>query len=89
MKVLRSGRRLKIVVNHSLNIIKRRKRRTATADRAARESGPPVFEIDEELIDRERAHLIWRALESLKENERIVVYLRYFLALPDESLRST
>jgi RNA polymerase sigma-70 factor (ECF subfamily) len=77
---------LKIVVNQSLNMLKRRKRQTATAERAAIESGPPIFEIDEELIDRERAHLIWRALESLRENERIVVYLRYFLALPEREL---
>lgn len=77
---------LKIVVNQSLNMIKRRKRQTATAERAGREAGPPVFEIDEELIDRERAHLVWRALESLRENERIVVYLRYFLALPEREL---
>lgn len=74
------------MVNHSLNMIKRRKRRAATAERAAIESGPPVFEIDEELIDRERAHLIWQALESLRENERVVVYLRYFLALPEREL---
>jgi RNA polymerase sigma-70 factor (ECF subfamily) len=77
---------LKIVVNHSLNTLKRRKRRAATAQRAAVESGPPLFEIEEELIDRERAHLVWRAVESLKEHERIVVYLRYFLALPEREL---
>jgi RNA polymerase sigma-70 factor (ECF subfamily) len=77
---------LKIVVNQSLNVIKRRTRRTATAERAAIESGPLTIEIDEELIDRERAHLVWRALESLRENERVVVYLRYFLALPEREL---
>jgi RNA polymerase sigma-70 factor (ECF subfamily) len=45
-----------------------------------------MIEIENEVIDRERAQLIWRALGSLKEQERIVVYLRYFLALPEREL---
>ena len=77
---------LKIVVNQSLTMIKSRKRRTQVAEQAAIEAGPPVYDIDDTVIDRERARLIWRALASLKEHERIVVYLRYFLALPEREL---
>ena len=76
---------LKIVVNQSLNI-KSRKRRIAVAERAATESVPPEYAIDETLIDRERARLVYQALDALKEQERVVVYLRYFLALPEREL---
>ena len=38
------------------------------------------------MIDRERARLIWAALDSLREQERVVVYLRYFLNLPEREL---
>ena len=51
---------LKIVVNQSLNMPKSRKRRTAVAERAATESVPPEYAIDETLIDRERARLVYR-----------------------------
>jgi RNA polymerase sigma-70 factor, ECF subfamily len=77
---------LKIVVNQSLNMLKSRKRRTVVAERAATESAPHEYAIDETLIDRERARLIYKALDRLKEQERVVVYLRYFLALPEREL---
>ncbi len=77
---------LKIVVNQSLTMLKSRHRRSATAERAVIEAGLPIIEIENEIIDRERAQLIWHALGSLKEHERIVVYLRYFLALPEREL---
>lgn len=77
---------LKIVVNQSLTMLKSRKRRTQVAEQAAIEAGSPVYNIDDTVIDRERARLIWQALSSLKEQERVVVYLRYFLALPEREL---
>jgi RNA polymerase sigma-70 factor (ECF subfamily) len=77
---------LKIVVNQSLTMVKSRKRRSTVAERAAVEAGPPVYAIDETLMDRERARLVSQALASLKENERVIVYLRYFLALPEREL---
>ena len=45
-----------------------------------------MYAIDETLMDRERARLVSQALASLKENERVIVYLRYFLALPEREL---
>ena len=49
-------------------------------------SGRSQHTIDETVIDRERARLIWAALDSLREQERVVVYLRYFLNLREREL---
>ena len=43
---------------------------------------PAPYTIDETVIDRERARLVWSALDALREQERVVVYLRYFLTSP-------
>jgi RNA polymerase sigma factor (sigma-70 family) len=77
---------LKIVSNQALTAARSRKRRGAATERAAAEQPLPCPDVDETVIDRERAQLIWRALQSLDEGQRIVVYLRYFLALPEREL---
>jgi RNA polymerase sigma-70 factor (ECF subfamily) len=77
---------LKIVINQALTMAKRRRRRTTMAERLAMDEGPSSYSIDEAVMDRERAHLVWSALEALREQERVVVYLRYFLALPEKEL---
>jgi RNA polymerase sigma-70 factor (ECF subfamily) len=77
---------LKIVVNQAITLGKSRQRRARLAERAAQGYEPPVYSIDETVISRERAELIYRALESLSEHERAVVYLRYFIQLPESEL---
>ncbi len=77
---------LRIVANRSLNQAKSRKRRAAVAERLTHQGAPGFYSIDETLLDRERARIIWAALESLKERERVVIYLRYFLALPEAEM---
>ncbi|MGH8629792.1 MAG: RNA polymerase sigma factor, partial [Burkholderiales bacterium] len=77
---------LKIVMNQAYTMAKTRRRRTATAERVAAVELPPVFNIDETVIEGERARLVWSALETLREQERTVVYLRYFLDLPEREL---
>jgi RNA polymerase sigma-70 factor (ECF subfamily) len=78
---------LKIVVNQSLTMLKSRRRRATTAERAAVAEGPPPApDFDDEIISRERAGITWRAIAALRENERVIVYLRYFLALPEHEL---
>lgn len=76
---------LKIVSNQALTMARSRKRRGAATERLAAEP-LPFTDVDDAVIGRERAQVIWRALESLKEHERVVVYLRYFLALPEREL---
>lgn len=77
---------LKVVVNQSLTQVKSRSRRDRLAETAGREADPAFHTIDETVISRERARAIWSALDALKEHERVVVYLRYFLALPEREL---
>jgi RNA polymerase sigma-70 factor (ECF subfamily) len=76
---------LKIVMNESLNRLKSRKRRAAMAERAAR-GQPGEWSIDETVVNRERARLLREALDALQEQERIVIYLRYFLSLSEQEL---
>ncbi len=76
---------LKIVSNEALTAARSRQRFRKAVERTAAE--PPAFvDIDETVIDRERARLIWAALQSLNERERITVYLRFFLGLPEREL---
>ena len=76
---------LKIVMNESLNRVKSRKRRAALVERAAR--GQPLeWSLDETVVDRERARLLREALEALKEQERVLIYLRYFLSLSEHEM---
>lgn len=77
---------LRIAVNQALTMTKSRGRRTAATEKAAVLELPPSFDVDESVMGRERARLVWAALQSLPEHERVVVYLRYFLALPEREL---
>jgi RNA polymerase sigma factor (sigma-70 family) len=78
---------LRIVTNEALNMHKARRRRKAAAERMA--AAPPPAggpAIDESVIERERARTLSAALESLGEKERTVLYLRYFLEMPEREL---
>ncbi len=77
---------LKIVSNQALTALRSRRRRGAAFERAAAAQPAACPDVDETVIGRERAQLIWRALNSLDERERVVVYLRYFLGLPEREL---
>jgi len=77
---------LRIVMNQALTMAKSRRRRMTMAEKIAAEETPMPPSIDETVIDNERARLVWSALEVLQEKERTVVYLRYFLALPEKEL---
>jgi len=76
---------LRIVINQALTMHRSRRRGAAAAERLGRER-PLSHSVDETVMDRERARLVWAALESLREQERVVVYLRYFLNLPEREL---
>jgi RNA polymerase sigma-70 factor (ECF subfamily) len=77
---------LRIVVNQSLTMLRSRRRGSAAAERLAVRDQPLPHTIDETVIDHERARMVWAALDSLREQERVVVYLRYFLNLPEREL---
>lgn len=77
---------LRIVVNQALNMQKAKQRRTAAAERLSADQRPPDMAIDESAIERERARALWSALDSLGERERTVLYLRYFIRMPEQEL---
>jgi RNA polymerase sigma-70 factor (ECF subfamily) len=78
---------LKIVMNESLNRVKSRQRRAAAAERAGRAtSTEPAWTLDETVMNKEQAQLLRRAMDALKEEERTLIYLRYFLMLSEEEL---
>ena len=77
---------LKIVMNEALNRHKSRRRRAAMAERWAASAPASTWTLDEAVISRERARLLQAALEALREQERTIIYLRYFLMLPEKEL---
>jgi len=77
---------LRIVINQALSMLRSRRRGAAAAERLAVHERPLPHSVDDTVIDRERARLVWAALDSLREQERVVVYLRYFLNLPEREL---
>lgn len=77
---------VKIAVNEALNRRKARKRRMAVAQRIGTAGETLEWALDETLIDRERARLLRAALEALREQERVLIYLRYFLMLSEKEL---
>ncbi len=77
---------LRIAVNQALNMLKAKRRRAAVTDKLSAERRPPPPDVDETVIGRERARALWSALESLGERERTVIYLRYFIQVPEAEL---
>ncbi len=77
---------LRIVMNQSLTAAKSRSRRTVAAEKLAAAEAPAPYGIEDAVLDRERARALWSALEELREQERAIVYLRYFLSLPEKEM---
>ncbi len=77
---------LRIVTNRALNMHKAKRRRTAATERLAADQRPTDMAIDESVIERERARALWSALDSLGEREKTVLYLRYFIRMPEQEL---
>jgi RNA polymerase sigma-70 factor (ECF subfamily) len=77
---------LRIVTNLALNQVRSRARRQGLLARFGRlrTDDQPAPEGDL-LVDEERA-LLWQAVNELPENDRLVLYLRYFLELPEREI---
>ena len=77
---------LRVVTNLALNEVRSRARRHGLLERVARfrQEPPPAPEHEAEM-DEERA-LLWRAINELREEDRVVLYLRYFLDLPEREI---
>lgn len=77
---------LRIAVNQALNLLRAKRRRASVTERLTVEGRSADPDIDETVIGRERARALWLALESLGERERTVLYLRYFIQMPEGEL---
>ncbi|MEX0782888.1 MAG: sigma-70 family RNA polymerase sigma factor [Dehalococcoidia bacterium] len=77
---------LRIVTNLALNEVRSRSRRRGLLERVGRfrVELPPLPEREAE-EDEERA-LLWQAINELREEDRVVLYLRYFLELPEREI---
>lgn len=75
---------VKIAVNQAISLANQARRRR---ERAV-DTPPPTsaYGIDEMLIDRERASELLAALHRLREKERLVIYLRFFMEFSERDL---
>lgn len=77
---------LRIVTNLALNEVRSRTRRRGLLDRVGRMRQEPMPAPEREAEADEERHLLWRAINELREEDRIVLYLRYFLDLPEREI---
>jgi RNA polymerase sigma-70 factor (ECF subfamily) len=77
---------LRIVTNLALNEVRSRSRRRGLLERIGRVRPEPPPPIDSEAERDEERALLWRAINELRVEDRIVLYLRYFLDLPEREI---
>ena len=78
---------LRIVTNLALNQVRSRSRRMGLLERVGL-SRPAAIEppADQAVLATEQQRLLWQAIRELPENDRMVLYLRYFLELPEKEI---
>ena len=78
---------LRIVTNLALNQVRSRSRRAGLLERVGL-SRPPATEpaAEDALLSTEYQRQLWAAIRELPEDDRIVLYLRYFLELPEKEI---
>ena len=78
---------LRIVTNLALNQVRSRSRRMGLFERV-RDARPAGSEpaAEQTMLATEQQRLLWRAIRELPEDDRMVLYLRYFLELPEKEI---
>jgi RNA polymerase sigma-70 factor (ECF subfamily) len=74
---------LRIATNQALTLAKRRRRWESSGLAPERAEGGGA---DAMVVDGERAEALMAALQRLREKDRVIVYLRYFLELSEREL---
>jgi len=78
---------LRIVTNLALNQVRGRSRRLRLLERAGvlaeRRAEPPA---EDAVFANDRQRQLWQAIRELSEDDRVVLYLRYFLDLPEREI---
>jgi RNA polymerase sigma-70 factor (ECF subfamily) len=78
---------LRIVTNLALNEVRARGRRFARLERAGRAFGNRTEPAAETVtLASERQHLLWQAISELPEDDRVILFLRHFLELPEREI---
>jgi RNA polymerase sigma-70 factor (ECF subfamily) len=77
---------LRIVTNLALNEVRSRTRRRGLLDRIGRIRQEPSPAPEREAEADKVRGMLWRAINELREEDRIVLYLRYFLELPEREI---
>jgi RNA polymerase sigma-70 factor (ECF subfamily) len=77
---------LRIVTNLALNEVRARNRRRGLLDRVVRLRQEPVAQPERIAEEGEEQAMVWAALNELREEDRVVIYLRYFLELPEREI---
>lgn len=78
---------LRIVTNLALNQVRGRSRRLRLLERAgllAERHAEPAA--DRTVFANDRQRELWSAIRELPEDDRVVLYLRYFLELPEREI---
>lgn len=78
---------LRIATNLALNHVRGASRRRRMVERLGfqrRQATEPAA--DEAVVLDERQRLLWAAIRGLPEDDRVVLYLRYFLELPEREI---
>ncbi len=77
---------LRIVTNLALNDVRARGRRAGLLARFGRFPGQEPPEPEGIALASEAQQLLWRAMNELPPDDRVVLYLRYFLELPEKEI---
>ena len=77
---------LRIVTNLALNDVRGRSRRAGLLARFGRQPEPGPPEPEAVLLASESQRLLWRAMNELPADDRVVLFLRYFLELPEKEI---
>ena len=78
---------LRIVTNLALNQVRGRSRQLRLLERAGlarRDEVQPA--VDDSFLAGDRQRQLWAAIRELREEDRMVLYLRYFLELPEKEI---
>ncbi len=77
---------LRIVTNLALNQVRSQRRRLSLLERIggqARQDEPPAEAL---VVHGEEAQTMWQAINQLRQEDRLVLYLRYFLELSEHDM---
>jgi RNA polymerase sigma factor (sigma-70 family) len=77
---------LRIVTNQALNFVRGRSRRAAMLSRFARQAGAEIPSPQRQVEAAADAAVVLRALNELRPDDRLVLYLRHFLDLSESEI---